>query len=77
MVTGAEIQQLSKIGEAVLSGFFSPGFEVEALFRHRLLSGTMTLFACVQSYMELCKKHPSFRERSENADLAVRPLKAS
>ena len=22
--------------------------------------------------MDLCKKHPSFRERSENADLAVR-----
>lgn len=25
----------------------------------------------MKSYMELCKKHPSFRERSENADLAV------
>ena len=25
----------------------------------------------LQSYMELCKKHPSFRERSENTDLAV------
>jgi uroporphyrinogen decarboxylase len=23
-------------------------------------------------YQELCKKHPTFRERSENADLAVR-----
>ena len=28
----------------------------------------------VQSYQDLCKKHPSFRERSENADLAVRAL---
>ena len=24
-----------------------------------------------QVYQELCKKHPTFRERSENADLAV------
>ena len=29
-------------------------------------------FPLLQAYMELCKKHPSFRERSENADLAVR-----
>jgi len=26
-----------------------------------------------QVYQELCKKHPTFRERSENTDLAVRP----
>ena len=25
-----------------------------------------------QVYQELCKKHPTFRERSENTDLAVR-----
>ena len=29
---------------------------------------------CVQVYQELCKKHPTFRERSENADLAVSAL---
>ena len=29
----------------------------------------------LQSYQELCKKHPSFRERSENADLAVSVLR--
>ena len=26
---------------------------------------------CLQVYQDLCKKHPTFRERSENADLAV------
>lgn len=29
---------------------------------------------CLQVYQDLCKKHPTFRERSENADLAVRQL---
>ena len=34
-------------------------------------SGKLTVLA--QVYQELCKKHPTFRERSENTDLAVRP----
>jgi hypothetical protein len=29
--------------------------------------------ACAQVYQDLCKKHPTFRERSENTELAVRP----
>ena len=36
--------------------------------------GALCLFVCVcgvQAYRELAKKHPSFRERSENTDLIV------
>ena len=32
---------------------------------------------CLQVYQDLCKKHPTFRERSENADLAVTQLHVS
>ena len=32
------------------------------------------LAACAQVYQDLCKKHPTFRERSENTELAVRPM---
>ena len=34
----------------------------------------MLKFSCTpQVYQDLCKKHPTFRERSENTDLAVQP----
>ena len=39
---------------------------------HHIVAGPISLFV-VQVYQDLCKKHPTFRERSENADLAVRP----
>ena len=35
------------------------------------LRRTSTLVIALQVYQDLCKKHPTFRERSENADLAV------
>jgi len=31
----------------------------------------MSDLCMLQVYQDLCKKHPTFRERSENADLAV------
>ncbi len=33
---------------------------------------SIELRVLAQVYQELCKKHPTFRERSENTDLAVR-----
>jgi cobalamin biosynthesis protein CbiD len=43
-----------------------------------LLTASLTTFACAaaaaaaaQVYQDLCKKHTTFRERSENVDLAV------
>lgn len=44
---------------------------MEVVLSYTVLISCSSAAATLQVYQDLCKKHPTFRERSENADLAV------